>query len=296
MMQGRPQVGDPNILNGKYGPSYRSCILNLHVTSPPHMPSAQLHITLVQADMAWEDKAANLRHFEDLLGRINGPRHVVALPEMFSTGFSMAPERLAEPMDGPTVQWMKTMAQKHRCILTGSLIIEADGVYHNRMLWVQPDGQTGHYDKRHLFGHAGESEHYKAGDSRLIVQVNGWRINLMVCYDLRFPVWSRNANSDYDVLLYVANWPEPRDLAWRTLLQARAIENQCYTVGVNRVGQDAKGHNYLGNSSVFGPLGEQLWQQDRTEAVHTVSLDMETLQKTRNSLPFLKDADKFLLV
>ena len=260
------------------------------------MASQQLHITIIQANIVWEDKTANLQHYEELMGRIDGPRHVVTLPEMFSTGFSMAPERLAEPMDGPTVRWMAAMAVKHRCILTGSLIIEADGVYHNRMLWVQPDGQIGHYDKRHLFGYAGEAEHYKAGDSRLIVQVNGWRLNLMVCYDLRFPVWARNANNDYDVLLYVANWPEPRDVAWRTLLQARAIENQCYTIGVNRVGQDAKGHNYLGNSSAFGPLGEQLWQQQDTEAVHTVTLDMDTLQKVRTSLPFLKDADKFLLV
>ncbi len=256
----------------------------------------QLHITLIQPDIVWEDKAANLQRYETMLASITGPRHVVALPEMFSTGFSMAPERLAEPMDGTTVAWMKQMAARHRCILTGSLIIEDEGKYYNRMLWVQPDGNIGHYDKRHLFAYAKEDQHYSPGETRMIAQVNGWRVNLMVCYDLRFPVWSRNTRGEYDVLLYVANWPEPRSLAWRTLLQARAIENQCYVVGVNRVGTDAKGNKYLGESSVFGPLGETLWQQASVEAVQTVTLEMDTLIQAREKLPFLKDADKFLLL
>lgn len=260
------------------------------------MPSASLHITLIQPDIVWEDKAANMQHYEQMIAGITGPRQVVVLPEMFSTGFSMAPERLAEPMSGPTVLWMKHIAATHRCILTGSLIIEENGAYYNRILWVQPDGQVHHYDKRHLFGYAGEDKHYTAGNTRTIVQVNGWRINLMVCYDLRFPVWARNSNEEYDVLLYVANWPEPRSLAWKTLLQARAIENQCYTVGVNRVGKDAKGNNYTGDSSVFGPLGEPLWQHAGTEAVYTATLGIDTLQQVRGTLPFLKDADKFLLV
>ena len=228
---------------------------------------------------------------------------MVALPEMFGTGFSMAPERLAEPMDGHSVRWMADMAVKHRCILTGSLIIEEDGKYYNRMLWVQPDGHIGFYDKRHLFGYADEDKHYTRGEKRLICSVNGWRINLLVCYDLRFPVWARNLpnrqtgqGDEYDVLLYVANWPEPRCLAWRTLLQARAIENQCYVVGVNRVGVDGKGFNYVGESSVFGPLGETLWQHANEAVCHTVTLEKEVLQKTRARLPFLDDADKFLLL
>lgn len=260
------------------------------------MPSSQLHVTLIQTDIVWEDKPANLAHYEDIIKGITGPRHVVVLPEMFSTGFTMSPETLAEPMTGDTVRWMIRMAATNRCILTGSLIIEDKGAYYNRMLWVQPDGQIHHYDKRHLFGYANEDKHYTHGEARTIVQVNGWRINLMVCYDLRFPVWARNGNEAYDVLLYVANWPDRRALAWKTLLQARAIENQCYVVGVNRVGTDAKGLNYSGDSSVYGPLGEQMWQHSNTEAVHTVTLDMETLQQTRTNLPFLKDADNFLLV
>ena len=260
------------------------------------MASEQLHITLIQPDIVWEDKDANLQQYERMLAGIAGDKHVVALPEMFSTGFSMAPERLAEPMDGSAVRWMAAMAVKHRCILTGSLMIEDNGSFYNRMLWVQPDGSIGYYDKRHLFGYAHENEHYSRGEKRLIASVNGWRINLMVCYDLRFPVWARNQGDEYDVLLYVANWPEARSLAWRTLLQARAIENQCYVAGVNMVGKDGKGYDHAGESSVFGPLGETLWQAGREACTHTVTLDKETLRKVRTGLPFLADADKFVLL
>jgi predicted amidohydrolase len=260
------------------------------------MPAEQLHITVIQPDIVWEDKAANLQQYEKMIAGVEGPKHVIVLPEMFSTGFSMAPERLAEPMDGKTVSWMAGMAMKHRCILTGSLIIEEDGKYYNRMLWVQPDGHIGSYDKRHLFGYAGENEHYTPGETRMIASVNGWRINLMVCYDLRFPVWARNQGEEYDVLLYVANWPEVRSQAWKTLLQARAIENMSYVVGVNRVGTDGNGHKYAGESSVFGPLGEQLWQCANQVACHTITLEKGLLEKTRAKLPFLKDGDKFMLL
>ena len=260
------------------------------------MNGEQLYITVIQPDIVWEDKTANLQQYEELISGITGARHVVALPEMFSTGFSMAAERLAEPMEGKSVRWMADIALKYRCILTGSLIIEDEGKYYNRMLWVQPDGRIGFYDKRHLFANAKEDKHYSRGETRLITQVNGWRINLQVCYDLRFPVWSRNQGNEYDVLLYVANWPEQRSLAWKTLLQARAIENQCYVVGVNRVGKDAKNNNYTGDSSLFGPLGEKIWQQANEVACHTVTLEKEILQKVRTDLPFLNDADKFLLL
>lgn len=260
------------------------------------MASEQLHITLIQPDIVWEDKNANLQNYETIIAGIKGDKHVVVLPEMFSTGFSMASERLAEPMDGNSVNWMVATARKHRCILTGSLIIAAHGKYYNRMLWVQPDGNIGFYDKRHLFSLAGEEQHYTHGENRLIAQVNGWRINLIVCYDLRFPVSARNQGGEYDVLLCVANWPEPRSLAWKTLLQARAIENQCYTIGVNRVGKDAKGHNYIGESSVFDPLGEKLWQCAHETACHTVMLEKQTLNAVRTKLPFLNDADKFVLL
>ena len=259
------------------------------------MAKQHLNITLVQTDIVWEDKTTNLKHYEALIGAISETKHVVVLPEMFSTGFSMAPERLAEPMDGPTVRWMADMAIKHRCILTGSLIISEEGKYHNRMLWVQPDGRIGFYDKRHLFAFAGEDKHYTAGDTRQIVSVNGWRINLQVCYDLRFPVWARNKGAEYDVLLYVANWPQQRSMAWKTLLQARAIENMSYVVGVNRVGSDPKGNIYSGDSSVFGPLGETIWQHSNSAATHTITLDREVLDQAKNNFPFLNDADPFIL-
>ncbi len=260
------------------------------------MAGQQLHITLIQANIVWEDVQANLANYEKKIATIQGAKHVVVLPEMFSTGFSMAPERLAEPMGGRAVTWMADMAVKYRCILTGSLIIEEEGKYYNRMLWVQPDGRIGFYDKRHLFAYAGEDEQYTPGDTRQIAQVNGWKVNLQICYDLRFPVWARNTDGAYDILLYVANWPQQRSLAWKTLLQARAIENMCYVVGVNRVGHDGKGHQYTGDSSVFGPLGETLWQHSDTEATHTVTLDKSSLENARLSLPFLADADKFLLL
>ena len=260
------------------------------------MATEQLYITLIQPDIVWEDKPANLQQYESMIAGIEGKKQIVVLPEMFSTGFSMAPERLAEPMDGHTVNWMVAMAAKNRCILAGSLMIEADGKYYNRMLWVQPDGKTGFYDKRHLFGYAGEDRHYSPGETRQIAQVNGWRINLQICYDLRFPVWARNLGDQYDVLLYVANWPEQRSLAWKTLLQARAIENMSYVVGVNRVGKDANGNNYTGDSSVFDPLGEKIWQHSNEVACHTVILEREALTKVRTNLPFLNDADKFMLL
>jgi omega-amidase len=260
------------------------------------MAAQQLNITLIQPDIVWEDKQANFAQYEKYIEQISTKKEIVVLPEMFSTGFSMAPELLAEPMNGSSVQWMKDIAAKHRCMLTGSLIIEDSGKYFNRMLWVQPDGNVGIYDKRHRFGYAGEDEHYSQGDKRLIAQVKGWRICLLICYDLRFPVWARNLNEEYDVLIYVANWPERRSLAWKTLLQARAIENMSYVVGCNRVGKDGKDIIYNGESSVFGPLGESLLKQETQAAVQTITLDKDYLVNTREHFPFLKDADKFMVL
>ncbi len=262
----------------------------------------QLNISLIQPDIVWEDKAANLEQYEQYIAGIAGKREVVVLPEMFSTGFSMAAQRLAETMDGPTVQWMKQMAHQYRCILTGSLIIEENGNYYNRLVWMQPDGRYGIYDKRHLFGYAGEHEHYMPGAKRLIAQVKGWRICLQICYDLRFPVWARqgadpdDTGAAYDVLLYVANWPERRNLAWKTLLQARAIENMSYTIGVNRVGTDGNGVYHSGDSSVFDPLGETIWQQAHDVCVHTVTLERDTLSSVRERFPFLNDSDRFVIL
>lgn len=268
------------------------------------MPAEQLYINIIQPDIVWEHKEENLQQYENYINSIREKREVVILPEMFSTGFSMNPEKLAETMEGPSVKWMSAMAVKYRCIVTGSLIIEENDHYYNRLIWMQPDGNMGVYDKRHLFGFAGEDRYYQSGNKRLIARVKGWRLNLMICYDLRFPVWARqsprkdngNDEPEYDVLVYVANWPERRNLAWKTLLQARAIENQSYVIGTNRVGTDGNGIYYSGDSSVFNALGEPLWQKSHETGVHTIALQYQELQKARKDLPFLKDADRFLIL
>ncbi|MBS1644015.1 MAG: amidohydrolase [Bacteroidetes bacterium] len=258
-----------------------------------------LCITLLQTDIVWEDKAKNIAQYTAALAGIKGQKEIVVLPEMFTTGFSMNPTDLAEDMEGTTIAWMRDIAQAHKIILCGSLIIKEEGNFYNRLVWMQPNGQYYSYDKRHLFAFAGEDEPYTAGDKKIIVQVNGWRICPLICYDLRFPVWARNIEQHgeplYDVLLYVANWPSKRTVAWKTLLQARAIENQCYCVGVNRVGIDGKEIPYEGASSVFGPLGELIWQQVGEVAIQTIVLDQEHLAEVRRNLPFLKDGDSFLL-
>ena len=257
-----------------------------------------LNITIIQANLHWENKAANLKMFEEKINSIKEKAEVVILPEMFSTGFSMNPKQLAEKMDGTSVEWMKNLAARKKNIITGSLIIEEEGKYYNRLIWMLPNGQYGYYDKRHLFAYATEDEHYSAGNKRLIASVKGWKINLLVCYDLRFPVWARQTNDDsgnpeYDLLVYVANWPERRVHAWKTLLQARAIENQCFVVGVNRVGEDGNGHRYSGESMIVDPMGEVLATKVNEEAVITMTLDKSKLEEVRNKLPFLKDADEF---
>jgi predicted amidohydrolase len=203
-------------------------------------------------------------------------------------------------MSGESVAWMKRIAAENQVILTGSLIIKEAEQYFNRLIWMLPNGQCGIYDKRHLFAFAGEDQHYASGSKRLIASVNGWKINLQVCYDLRFPVWARQQSQEegpeYDLLVYVANWPERRRTAWMTLLQARAIENQCYVIGVNRVGNDGNQIYHSGDSMVVDPLGEILFTERDNEVAHTVLLDRAHLKKVRDSLPFLKDADGFMLL
>lgn len=254
--------------------------------------------TLIQTALHWEDKAANLQLLEEKIAAITEPTQVVVLPEMFSTGFSMHPETLAEPMNGPTIDWMKKVAASKKIILTGSLIIEEGGHYYNRAVWMQPNGQWGCYNKRHLFAYGGEHEQYTAGQQRFIASVNGWRVALFVCYDLRFPVWCRQQfkaqnGFEYDVAIYVANWPQRRSLAWKTLLQARAIENQCYVLGVNRVGVDGNSIYYSGDSMVIDPLGDILYQHTEQEDVFTITLQKEPLQNLRDTFPFWRDADEF---
>lgn len=258
-----------------------------------------LTITLIQTELHWENKSANLSMLEEKIRAIKEPTQLVILPEMFSTGFSMQPAKLAEAIDGPAVQWMRALAMEKKIVLTGSLIIEEGGQYYNRLIWMLPNGQFGHYDKRHLFAFAGEDKFYAAGSKRLIASVNGWRINLQVCYDLRFPVWARQApraedkTPEYDLLLYVANWPERRNHAWKTLLQARAIENQCYVAGVNRIGNDGNGIYHSGDSMLVDPLGEVRYTKAHDADIHTITLQKSKLDEVRNRFPFWKDSDLF---
>jgi len=257
---------------------------------------SSLTLTLIQANLVWEDKAANLSMFEDKINSIKEKTEVIILPEMFSTGFNMVPDELAEDMNGTTVEWMKKIASSKRIIVTGSVIIREGEHYFNRLIWMLPNQQYGYYDKRHLFGFAGEDERYTAGNKRLIASVKGWKINLQVCYDLRFPVWARqsgNNQPEYDVLIYVANWPERRNHAWKTLLQARAIENQCYVIGLNRIGNDGKDIYHSGDSMVVDALGEILYHKAHDEDIYTITLHKEPLEEIRTRLPFLKDADTF---
>lgn len=267
-----------------------------------------LSFTLIQTALHWEDKSSNLRMLEEKILGLPQSAQVVILPEMFPTGFSMKPEVLAETMEGEVLQWMSRMASTKKIILTGSVMIgaqqeeETQMNYYNRLIWMLPNGKFGYYDKRHLFAFGGEDRHYTAGKERLIASVNGWKINLMVCYDLRFPVWSRQApqeargEAEYDVLIYVANWPERRNHAWKTLLQARAIENQCYVIGVNRVGEDGNGIYHSGDSMVIDPLGEILYHKEHGEDIHTIILDHNHLHNIREKFQFLRDADDFQVV
>lgn len=256
-----------------------------------------LTFSLIQTNLFWEDKQANLEMLETKILSIQEPTQVVVLPEMFATGFSMQPHLLAETMDGECVQWMKKIATQKRIILTGSLMIEEGGKYFNRLIWMLPNEQLGYYDKRHCFAFGGEDKHYTAGKEKKIAQVNGWRINLQICYDLRFPVWARQSNADelFDILLYVANWPTRRSYAWKSLLVARAIENQCYVVAVNRVGNDGNDIEHSGDSMVIDPLGEIMYHKQIDEDIFTITLQKNALEEIRNKFPFWKDADEFIL-
>ncbi len=256
-----------------------------------------LHFTLIQSNLHWEDKAANLQMFEEKINRIPGPVGIVVLPEMFSTGFSMNPSVLSEGMDGETVHWMKRIAAEKKIIVTGSIIIKEGDEYYNRLIWMQPDGKFGSYDKRHLFSYGGEDKEFSPGTKRFIAQVNGWKICTMICYDLRFPVWSRlSKENEYDVLLYVANWPSKRISAWKALLVARAIENQCYVVAVNRTGSDGTGLLYSGESCVISPLGEMLYTKADEEDMFTIRLEKDLVNQARDIFPFQRDKDEYIIL
>jgi predicted amidohydrolase len=252
-----------------------------------------LDVTLVQQPLAWQDAAANRARFAELLAPLAGRTDLVVLPEMFTTGFSMQAAELAEGMDGPSLEWLRAMAARLGAVVAGSVIVADDG-YRNRLLWVRPDGTLAAYDKRHLFRMAREHEHYTAGDERVVVDLHGWRVLPLVCYDLRFPVWSRSRD-DYDLALYVASWPAARRYAWNTLLRARAIENLCYVVGVNRVGADGAGIDYAGDSVALDPLGRPLAELGAAAVVTQVTLSADALREHRRRFPAHLDADAFRL-
>lgn len=259
-----------------------------------------LRVTLVQSMLHWEDAAANRAMFGEKLAALKGTTDVVVLPEMFTTGFSMRSKELAETMDGATVAWMREQAKSLDAAFYGSVIITEGGNYYNRGLFVEPSSKVTVYDKRHLFRFANEHEHYAPGAERVVVEWRGWRILLQVCFDVRFPVFARSRNtagrSDYDAMLYVANWPEARRYPWSQLLIARAIENQCYVVGENRVGMDGKGIHYSGDSVVIDPRGQVIGSVEPSqEGTATVALDWNALADFREKFPVAKDADDFEL-
>lgn len=258
------------------------------------MKSETLQVSLIQTSLFWEDANRNRAHQETLIAKIPRDSDLIVLPEMFTTGFSMSPQSLAETMDGETVQWMKQQALKSQAAICGSLIISEEGLYYNRFLFITPEGEITSYNKRHTFNMAGEGEQYKAGDKQVLINYKAWKIFPQICYDLRFPVYARNT-SDYDLIIYVANWPKTRIAAWDTLLKARAIENMSYCVGVNRVGVDGNNLEYIGHSAVYDVLGDEIVTAHTQEGVVTTMLTKAHVYETRSKLPFLEDKDRFTL-
>ncbi len=255
-----------------------------------------LKISIVQTDIAWENKQENLRMLREKLHALRGTTEIVVLPEMFSTGFTMKSRELAEPVSGITVRILKELAADFQLVLCGSFICSERSNYYNRAFFITPEGEEFYYDKRHLFRMGNEAEYFSAGNNKLIISYRGWNICLLVCYDLRFPVWSRNVNNEYDLLIYMASWPQARRLAWDTLLCARALENMCYVCGVNRIGVDGNKLIYNGGSVVFSAKGEVLASvPDGEEGIETISLSLISLQQLRDKFPVWKDADAFRL-
>jgi predicted amidohydrolase len=253
-----------------------------------------LKLALIQTTLVWQDAAANRQRFVELLDKARGA-DLIVLPEMFTTAFSMNSADLAEPEEGPTYAWLREQAARVNAVITGSVIIQAaDGSYRNRLIWARPDGELSHYDKRHLFRMAGEHKHYTAGDQQAVFELKGWHVRPLICYDLRFPVWSRDPH-DTDLLLYTANWPAARRTAWNRLLPARAIENLCYVAAVNRIGEDGKGYPYSGDSQVLDFHGEPLLEAGAEEGVFMVQLEAAALATYRGRFPAHQDADGFEL-
>jgi omega-amidase len=258
------------------------------------MQIPDINITLIQSELNLEDKSKNLAMFSEKISSISNKTDLIILPEMFSTGFTMNAKAMAETMDGPSVKWMREKAIEKNCVVTGSLIISENGKYFNRLIWARPDGHE-YYDKRHLFSYAGENETYTQGKNKIIVDLKGWKISPLICYDLRFPVWSRRTvDNNYDLLIYVANWPERRVNAWRQLLIARAIENQCYVAGVNRTGNDGNNIFHSGESAVLDFKGDYMSNFIPSESsVKSFTLSKDPLDTFRKQFAFFEDRDEF---
>lgn len=254
-----------------------------------------MYITLVQTDLVWENPAANRKVLSQKMDTLYGQTDLIVLPEMFTTGFSMRSHELAETMQGDTVQWLSNEAQRLNAAITGSLIIQENRQYFNRLIWAFPDGRMASYDKKHLFTLASEHKYYTPGQKKLLVEYKGWTICPLICYDLRFPVWSRNTEG-YDLLIYIASWPAPRREAWRALLKARAIENQAYTIGVNRVGTDGSKLTYAGDSTLIDFAGNTCVDMAYVEGMFTTKISKDKRAVFLKKLPFLDDRDAFELV
>lgn len=255
-----------------------------------------LKVSLIQSELYWEQPDANMAMFEEKIWSIDNT-DLIVLPEMFTTGFTMNPEAVAEPVGGKTFKWMRQMAKQKNAAVTGSFVVKDGGDFFNRLYFVYPDGTSEKYDKKHLFSLAGEDKPYKAGEERLIVTHKGWRVHPMICYDLRFPVWARSRSMEnelyeYDLLLFVANWPDARISAWDALLKARAIENLSFCAGVNRIGTDASSKNYTGHSGIYSFDGAELAFGEADEVL-TSNLSADSLKKFRDRFPFQRDADRF---
>jgi predicted amidohydrolase len=258
------------------------------------MEKRDLKISLLQSELFWEERSKNYAHLASFLAQIDQQTDLIILPETFATAFSMNPERVAEPSEGPSLSWMQEWASKTDAAVSGSIVVEDAGNYYNRLFFVMPDGFYVTYDKRHLFGMMGEDKVFSAGKQKLLVQWRDWMICPMICYDLRFPAWNRNME-DFDFMYFVANWPDKRIAHWNTLLQARAIENQVYCAGVNRFGTDKNGIEHHGHSSLYDPQGEKLFHNSSSEELVHLTLSAERIKVTREKLPFLLDRDRVLI-
>jgi omega-amidase len=250
-----------------------------------------LTVTLIQTELFWEDIPANLAMFDQKIDGISEKTDVIILPEMFTTGFTMNIDKAAEPMTDKAVSWLVAKARQKQAHIMGSVIIEEDKKYFNRLVWATPDGKILTYDKKHLFRMAGEHKVFSAGNSHLTVSVNGWKLRTFICYDLRFPIWCRNIQNQYDAAIFIANWPAKRAHHWKLLLPARAVENQCYVIGVNRVGPDANGFAHSGDSSIIDPIGNIVFQKADIRCIHTETLSYEKVKQFRETFAAWQDAD-----